>query len=67
MSVIDPRIRGATRLRILRAHRVIEYLKAVDDYYAGRCSLEHLFIRGDKMLEIGLPPVRNKTAKKWKK
>jgi len=67
MAIVPPKIRGVARVRILRAHRVLIFLKAIDDYYAGRVGSEYLLNRADKMMAAGLPPVRNKTAKKWKK
>ena len=60
MAIVPPGIRGAARLRIVRAHRVLEYIESVNDFYAGKCSLGRMLIRVDKMLEIGIPPVRNK-------
>lgn len=66
MPVIPVQIRGAARIRLLKQHRALIFFKALDAYSDGRKPLEYLLNRYDKLLEIGLPPVRNKTAKKWK-
>lgn len=47
-------VKGAHRLKIIQAHRLLMYYVAFDMYRAGRCSLEYLLERIDKVIESGI-------------
>lgn len=48
-------VRGNGRVRLLQAHRLIEFQKSFDDYLCGRCDAARVTRRARLMLAIGLP------------
>ncbi|MDD5702929.1 MAG: hypothetical protein PHU23_12870 [Dehalococcoidales bacterium] len=55
MKGIAPGIQGPIRLRIIKYHRLYQFILAFDAYLAGRCAAKVVKARARKMLEIGLP------------
>ena len=55
MSPAIGRVRGNGRLRLVQAHRLVEFSRVFDEYLAGKATAAEVKARATKMLQVGLP------------
>jgi len=51
-------LRGNQRLEIMQLHRLLEFDEIFGLYLEGKAAAEQVKHAADKMLEVGLPPLR---------